>query len=98
MSLILTNQQADGSSSGELTTSLAHELHQLAQPLTILQGVLELSLLQAETAEDFRNSTEEALAQLQRVMHSLRRARNFLQLATPEGSTIAIEERKVKHV
>lgn len=98
MSLTLAEQQSKSTSAGELATSVADALHQMAQPLTILQGLLELSLLQAKTEEDFRISTEEALAQLQRAMHSLHQARTILRFTQSKPSTTPIQERNAQHV
>jgi hypothetical protein len=46
-------------------------LHSLAQPLTILQGVLELALSKAETVEEYRNAVEVALGNARRAIGSL---------------------------
>jgi hypothetical protein len=43
------------------------QLHQTTQPLSVLQGVLELSLIQARTAEEYRRAVVQALQEVNRV-------------------------------
>ena len=83
--------------SANFTRRIGHELHQVAQPLTILQGLLELALLKAHTVQDYQNSVQGALEQLQRAMLCFARAREILQ-SQPIPMTTAIEERKSQHV
>src|SRR5271170_83775 len=48
------------------SSRISHELHQTAQPLTALQGLLELALLMPHTAEEYRSVVQQAME------HSLR--------------------------
>ena len=82
----------------EMVRLLSHELHQVAQPLTILQGLLELSLLKAGTVDDYQKSVQAAMDQLQRAMQSFNHAREILTQAQPVPVAAAIEERKIQHV
>ena len=51
--------------------AISSGLHSLAQPLTVLQGVLELALSRAETVEEYRNAVEVALGNARRAIGSL---------------------------
>lgn len=62
-------------SATEDVKKILHALHQTAQPLTVLQGVLELSLITAETIQDYRQSIETALLQTGRLMDCLNEIR-----------------------
>lgn len=46
---------------------LSRQLHQTTQPLSVLQGILELALIQAKTADDYKRSVGQALDELERV-------------------------------
>jgi len=58
---------------------MSRELHKTAQPLTVLQGVLELALQKAHTVEDYRQYCERAIAELQRVGESFNQVRKLLR-------------------
>jgi len=81
-----------------ITNVLARELHQAAQPLTVLQGLLELSLLNGRSVEDFRGSLEAAMEQLQRAMQCFDRARETVLRAQSAALPIPGDERKIQHV
>ena len=46
---------------------VSRQLHQTTQPLSILQGVLELALVQARTAEEYRGAVVQALQEVERL-------------------------------
>ena len=48
-------------------------MHEIAQPVTILQGCLELALA-ADTTENYRSACRMALEQVQRISEHLRSA------------------------
>ena len=50
-------------------------LHQVAQPLTVLQGALELALIKAETVQEYKESIGTALCQTARVIECLNQMR-----------------------
>ena len=77
---------------------LLHELHQAAQPLTVLQGLLELSLLKARTMDDFRDSVEAAIDQVQRVAACFNHVRQMLSLAELQLGALPATEREIQHV
>jgi signal transduction histidine kinase len=49
------------------STAISRELHQTAQPLTVLQGLLELALLTSSTTEEYRGVIQRAMEQSQRI-------------------------------
>ncbi len=59
--------------------AMSRELHKTAQPLTVLQGVLELALENAHTVEDYRQCCERAIAELRRVGDSFDEVRKLLR-------------------
>jgi len=58
--------------------AVSHGLHQVAQPLTVLQGVLELALIEPNTLEGYRRSLTRAMAQWQRAADSIDAVRQLL--------------------
>src|SRR5271170_6676512 len=84
---------------GEIASAVSKELHQTAQPLTVLQGLLELSLLKSGTIEEYRKSLERAIDQLQRVVagfdhvreliHSTQMSSHLQSSAIPSGERTA---------
>ena len=71
--------------SGTVHSSLlSRELHQTAQPLTVLQGMLELALLSSFTTEEYRGVIQRAMEQSQRIsgcFDLVRKAAHFHQPA-----------------
>jgi hypothetical protein len=63
-------------------------LHQAAQPLTVLQGTLELALMRAKTVEQYRHSVEQSLEQLQRLTDCFEHLRTLIQLH-PSAADVA---------
>jgi signal transduction histidine kinase len=59
---------------------ISRELHQTAQPLTVLQGLLELALLRSHTAEEYRNIIERAMEESRRVSGCFDHVRELVQL------------------
>ena len=76
-----SKSHAPSSVAGE-TKKVLQALHQTAQPLTVLQGVLELALIKAETVQEYRQSIETALLQTGRIVDCLNQIR---VLATPDS-------------
>jgi len=64
----------------EISNSISLGLHQTTQPLTILQGTLELALLNASTVEECKNAIERSLEELQRVTDCFEQLRTITQL------------------
>jgi signal transduction histidine kinase len=72
----------------ELVNAMARELHDMAQPLTLLQGVLELALYNADTVERYQHSVAQALGELKRVLASFGQMRQLLRTAQPSGGEL----------
>jgi hypothetical protein len=62
---------------------MSRGLHQATQPLSVLQGTLELALLSARTVDDFKQAIERSLQELQRVTTSFEHLRILAQLQKP---------------
>jgi hypothetical protein len=58
---------------------IARSLHKTAQPLTVLQGVLELALLNAQTTDEYRSSCERALREVGRVSRCFDQVRQMVR-------------------
>jgi hypothetical protein len=67
----------------EISGTISRGLHQTTQPLTVLQGTLELALLNASTVDEFRHAIERSLEELQRVTDSFEHLRTLTQLHQP---------------
>jgi hypothetical protein len=72
-------QQTHGVDHG-IAGAISRELHQTAQPLTTLQGLLELSLQRAQTVQQYRDSVTKSIEQLQRLLDSFGRIRHLVRL------------------
>jgi len=62
---------------------LSRDLHQVAQPLTVLQGFLELALTKPHTAEEYKHSIERALDESRRVSACFDRIRELVRTSPP---------------
>jgi hypothetical protein len=58
-----------------------HGLHQMAQPLTVLQGTLEMALMQLPTADESRQWVEVALEQACRLASDLEHVQKLVNEA-----------------
>ena len=67
----------------EIVDTIARGLHKTAQPLTVLQGMLELALLNARTVDEFKQAVERSLEELQRVTDSFDHLRTLTHLHQP---------------
>jgi len=54
-------------------------LHQLAQPLTVLQGLIELNLLEDRSPEEYRECLNQAFAETSRLVNCLADAREAIR-------------------
>jgi len=77
------SQRVDAIDQG-IAVAISRELHKTAQPLTALQGLLELSLQREQTVQQYRGSVEKAIQQLQRVTDCFGQIRR-LALEQPPG-------------
>jgi hypothetical protein len=85
--------------------ALSDGLHQTTQPLTVLQGTLELALLTANTVREYRQAIERSLGELQRLTDCFEHLRTLIRLQQPVSeigtfgvSSIATCTRAKKHV
>jgi signal transduction histidine kinase len=69
----------------EIVGALSGGLHQAAQPLTVLQGLLELALIEPHTEDEYRHSIQMAMEQSQRVTGSFDHVRELVRLLQPES-------------
>jgi len=60
-------------------------LHDMAQPLTVLQGSLELALMQVQSADEYRQWLEFALEQAGRLASNLEYVQQVVRLQHPPG-------------
>jgi len=80
MSTELTAGDMGVSVDQEISSTISHGLHQATQPLTVLQGTLELALLTANTVEDYKQAVERSLDELRRVTDCFDHLRTVAQL------------------
>jgi len=71
----------------EIAGAVSRGLHQATQPLTVLQGMLELALLNASSVEEYKRTIERSLDELQRVVDCFERLRTVIGMHQP-ASTI----------
>jgi nitrate/nitrite-specific signal transduction histidine kinase len=64
-----------------MNNEISKRLHSTAQPLTVLQGVLELALLNAHTVEEYRECCRQAIEELRRVTGCFDQVRELLRRA-----------------
>lgn len=76
----------------EVSRSLSCQLHQMTQPLAVLQGVLELALVNSRTADEYRRAVQLALAELERATTCFEDLRALIERASADQNS------GVKHV
>lgn len=81
-------QSHSADTSTEDVKKIFHALHQTAQPLTVLQGVLELALIKSETVEEYRQSIETALLQTGRIVDCLNEIRMLVNTDALQNQTL----------
>jgi hypothetical protein len=82
------SQSHNSNGVSEDAKKILHELHQAAQPLTVLQGVLELALIKSETVEEYRQSIETALLQTGRIVDCLNQIRMLANTDTLKNQAL----------
>ena len=83
MSSNFNTGDAGVSANHETFGAVAHALHQTTQPLTVLQGVLELALLTATTVDEYKHALERSLRETRRVTDCFEHLRAVAQLHQP---------------
>ena len=66
-----------------LAQATSRGLHDTAQPLTVLQGLLEFTLMQAQTVQEYRESVTTALAEMSRLTACFENVRQLVRLQQP---------------
>jgi hypothetical protein len=64
----------------EICRTISHGLHQTTQPLTVLQGTLELALLNVGTVDEYKKAIERSLEELRRVTDCFEHLRTVAHL------------------
>ena len=78
------------STENDLPQKLSRQLHQTTQPLSVLQGLLELALVEVRTAEQYQHSIQRALEEVRRTADCFQQLRTLIaayQPATTGSST-----------
>ena len=68
-------------------SALYHDLHEAAQPLTVLQGCLELALTGSLSPDDYKRSIRRALEESRRVSACFERIRSFVRTSQSQAQT-----------
>jgi signal transduction histidine kinase len=76
---MLLEQRTELTADRSLKREISKRLHNTAQPLTVLQGVLELALLNARTPDEYRDSCQQAIAELRQVTECFDRVRDLVR-------------------
>ncbi len=83
MSLNSTSGEAVVPADQQIVGTISRALHQTTQPLTVLQGTLELALLTATTVDDYKDAIERSLEEVRRVADCFGHLRTLLQPRQP---------------
>jgi light-regulated signal transduction histidine kinase (bacteriophytochrome) len=76
-------QDTSGDFHPALAKATSRGLHDTAQPLTVLQGLLEFTLMQAQTVQEYRESLTTALAEMSRLTACFENVRQLVRLQQP---------------
>ena len=76
-------QDISGDFHPALAKATSRGLHDTAQPLTVLQGLLEFTLMQAQTVQEYRESLTTALAEMSRLTACFENVRQLVRLQQP---------------
>ncbi|MBZ5654102.1 MAG: hypothetical protein LAO56_02360 [Acidobacteriia bacterium] len=89
MSLDVANRASWSAIDRKVAGAVSRGLHDAAQPLTVLQGLLEL-MLQAKSESDHKGSVVHAIEQLRRVSNSFDHLRRLIRLQEPAEDVVEI--------
>lgn len=67
-----------------IANSVARALHQTTQPLTVLQGTLELALLKTRTVAEYQHAIRRSLEELHRITESFEHLRTLTRQPVSE--------------
>jgi light-regulated signal transduction histidine kinase (bacteriophytochrome) len=90
----VANNHTTTSSNTVTGNAISHQLHQTAQPLTVLQGLLEVALLSSRTAEEYRGVIQRAMEQSLRISGCFDLVRKLfhLQQSPPDVSSFSVSD------
>jgi signal transduction histidine kinase len=77
--MLAEEQELEMAADCNLNKEISRRLHDTAQPLTVLQGMLELALLKAHTVEEYQHYCQQAIEELQRVTNHFHRVRELMR-------------------
>lgn len=66
-----------------IVAAISQGLHKAAQPLTVLQGMLEQALIEAHTPEEYRAIMVRLMGEARRVTHCFEDLRELAQVREP---------------
>jgi signal transduction histidine kinase len=90
MAMVIADSISTGNAfDPENSAELSRSLHQLAQPLTVLQGCLELILMGAHTVDEYKRSIQQALDESRRVSAGFDHIRELLRNSQPANSAMS---------
>jgi signal transduction histidine kinase len=75
----------------ENIAELTRGLHQAAQPLTALQGWLELALIGSHTEDEYKASIRQAMEESRRVLACFNRVRELARLPQPASGVLGFQ-------
>jgi len=87
---------AEGSPDPRFLGAISHELHQTAQPLSLLQGWLEMALLTPHSAEEYKRIIQRAIDHSKRLSGCFDHVRELVRLE--ESQTHGNEGIEPSHV
>jgi hypothetical protein len=76
------------------TDDLSRDLHQAAQPLTVLQGCLELVLSRPHTVDEYKRSIQRALDESRRVSACFERIRESVRMSQAAETAVISDNKK----
>jgi signal transduction histidine kinase len=84
-----------------IVAAISQGLHKAAQPLTVLQGMLEQALIEAHTPEEYRAIIVRLMGEARRVTHCFEHLRELAQVRESgliAANVRAIPETESQHV
>lgn len=78
------------------TADLSRDLHQAAQPLTVLQGCLELVLSRPHTVDEYKRCIQRALDESRRVSACFERIRESVRLSQGAETAVISDHKKAR--
>ncbi len=93
----MLNTQETSRPSQKLVRELSASLHELAQPLSIIQSSLELAIARQMTVPEYREMAENALQQMSSVLDSMHFLTQLVRVQQPANDTIKVKLSEAVH-